>query len=86
MSKPLDPITADEVERSYQRALSMLDNEAPQRSLLLRKPLTASAGGAGHRGQDQRGRDVYSSMTDPNFQTLEHWVVPTTANPHAGEP
>jgi hypothetical protein len=71
---PGDPATSEEIAQSYDRARSMIDAKAPERSLLLRKPLASAAGGAGHKGSDAWGRNVYASAVDPNFQTLRAWV------------
>jgi hypothetical protein len=71
---PGDPATSEEIAQSYDRARSMIDAKAPERSLLLRKPLASGAGGAGHKGSDSWGRNVYASAVDPNFQTLRAWV------------
>jgi len=72
---PGDPATADEIAQSYNRARSMIDANAPARSLLLRKPLAVEAGGAGHKGDDSLGRNVYASTADPGFQVLRAWVL-----------
>ncbi|MBX3246626.1 MAG: hypothetical protein KF901_05530 [Myxococcales bacterium] len=74
----LAPPTRAELERSYDRARSMLrgyDPEGtPDDALLLRKPLEVSAGGAGHAGRDALGRNVYASQEDPRWQTLHQWA------------
>lgn len=70
--------TRPELERSYERALSMLGSYGgapdPTDSLLLRKPLEASAGGAAHQGLDAFGRNVYPSPDDPGWQRLAQWA------------
>ncbi|MCB9631916.1 MAG: hypothetical protein H6721_07250 [Sandaracinus sp.] len=70
--------TRAELDRSYERALSMLGSYGgagtPEDSLLLRKPLEASAGGAAHRGVDRLGRDVYPSTDDPGWQRIAQWA------------
>ena len=53
LTQPLDPILPAEVGYSYERARSMIDAHAPEQSLLLRKPLSVEAGGAGHEGLRQ---------------------------------
>jgi hypothetical protein len=53
----------------------MLDPVHLEASLLLRKPLAISAGGSGHEGSDSLGRNVYSSMSDPNYALLRAWVL-----------
>jgi hypothetical protein len=75
-----DPATPQEVEYSYERARSMLQ-PAPDtmQSLLLRKPLEVSAGGAGHKGADTFGRNVYRSKNDPGYQALATWALSENA-------
>jgi len=70
-----DPVTALELQISYDRARSMIDVEKPGMSLLLRKPLEVAAGGSGHEGTDAYGRDVYRSVDDPSFQVMLRWVA-----------
>jgi hypothetical protein len=78
---PGDPATSDEISQSYDRARSMIDAKNPPRSLLLRKSLASEAGGAGHKGVDLLGRNVYASTADPNYQIVRAWVLglPVTA-------
>jgi hypothetical protein len=72
---PGDPATMDEISQSYDRARSMIDARNPVRSLLLRKPLASAAGGAGHKGEDLLGRNVYANPNDPGYQALRSWVL-----------
>ena len=81
---PSDPASAEEIQHSYDRARSMIDPSKPGYSLLLRKPLASSAGGAGHKGDDALGRNVYLSSADPNYQALRAWVLAQPALPDAG--
>ena len=69
----------EEVQHSYERARSMIDVRAPERSLLLRKPLAVEAGGTGHEGVDDFGRNVYSSKLDPGYAAIERWVLAAPA-------
>jgi hypothetical protein len=82
---PLTPVfsvqTGKELELSYNLAVSMIDSERPGRSLLLRKPLAVKAGGAGHRGTDRYGRDVYRTTNDPGYLTLARWVFAVAPAP-----
>jgi hypothetical protein len=71
-------VTEAELQFSYTRALAVLDENDPASSLLLRKPLEVSAGGAGHEGTDAFGLDVYRSVNDPSYQALRNWVVGAT--------
>ncbi|MDH5673307.1 MAG: hypothetical protein OEZ06_14230 [Myxococcales bacterium] len=69
-----DPVTAAELNFSYDRTRSMLDAEDPEGALLLRKPLSVEAGGAGHEGTDEYGRDIYPDASDPRYQMLADWA------------
>ena len=52
-----EPATKEELEQTYDRARSMLAFEkSPFEALLLRKPLSVQAGGAGHKGTDNLGK------------------------------
>lgn len=73
---PLDPALPDEVAQTYARARSMLSNNGSVLdSLLLRKPLATSAGGAGHEGDDNWGGNVYETQDDPAYMTLKAWAL-----------
>ncbi|HET6339763.1 MAG TPA: hypothetical protein VFG30_41415 [Polyangiales bacterium] len=82
--KPLDPISPIEVEHAYNRARSMVDAIHPDQSLLLRKPLATKAGGSGHEGTDELGRNVYQSKLDPAYAAISAWVLGTSATVPAG--
>lgn len=76
---PLDPATPEEVYNSYTRARSMLAHEGNVlESLLLRKPLSKAAGGAGHAGDDNWGGNVYETELDPAYVTLKQWALSAT--------
>ncbi len=67
--------TDREIDVSLERTRSMLDTAPPfEQSLLLRKPLDPTNGGAGHFGVDPLGRDVYASEEDPGYQALARWA------------
>jgi hypothetical protein len=69
------PVQPAEVQFSYERARSMLITDGPvTRSLLLTKPLEARVGGAGHKGADHFGRNVYQSPLDPSYLVLVKWA------------
>lgn len=74
------PVTEQELQLSYDRARSMLDADEPSASLLLRKPLAVAAGGSGHEGTDNFGRNVYQSVDQPSFQVLVRWAVGASAS------
>lgn len=77
---PFDPATTAEMQQSYARARSMVRADTPLESLLLRKPLETVAGGAGHRGTDELGRNVYLTAEAPHLQVLRNWATqPSTA-------
>lgn len=72
--EPFDLPTGDELSASYALALSMVDERKPKDSPLLRKPLAVQAGGAGHFGVDQYGRDIYRTAQDSGYVTIARWV------------
>ena len=74
LTSAFDVPTGDEISLTYTLALSMVDGKHPGRSLLLRKPLAVEAGGAGHRGTDRYGRDVYRTTNDDGYLALARWV------------
>lgn len=74
-TRPLDPATDAEIAHAYDRARSMIDAYAPEQSWLLLKPLEVGAGGTGHEGADDLGRNVYQTVSDPNYLVLSHWVL-----------
>ena len=74
LTEPLDHLTGFEQEFSFQFTKSMIDPFDPKESLLLRKPLAVEAGGAGHLGVDQYGRNVYRTPDDEGFVTIQRWV------------
>jgi hypothetical protein len=70
-----DAATQVEVQRSYDRARSMLATASTvQDSLLLRKPLQLDQGGQGHKGTDAFGRNVFGSKMDPDYILLAQWA------------
>jgi hypothetical protein len=79
ITMPLDSATPEEVAYTYERARSMIDAKSPDRSLLLRKPLAVEAGGTGHEGTDELGRNVYQTQMDPNYLVLASWVLAPAA-------
>src|SRR4051812_44139455 len=71
-----EPATAEELLQTYPRARSMLAFErSPLEALLLRKPLATRAGGAGHKGTDNWGNDVYRTSGASGFLTLRAWAL-----------
>jgi hypothetical protein len=85
-TKPDDPITLPEVLHSYDRARSMLATAAQlERSLLLSKSLELGAGGQGHKGVDDFGRNVFASTRDPAYVQLLTWARSTGLPPTAAQ-
>ncbi len=74
LPEAFDLPTGDEIGASYQLALSMINDEQPEHSLLLQKPLAIDAGGSGHIGVDKYGRDVYRTADDSGYVALARWV------------
>lgn len=73
-SEAFDGATGDEASASYESALTMLDAEHPERSLLLKKPLAIEAGGASHGGNDAFGRNVYRTAHDEGYLAISRFV------------
>lgn len=72
---PGDDVTQEEIKRSYERSRAMLATSADvDDSLFLRKPLEPNAGGQGHKGVDEFGRNVYRYREDPAFVILSGWA------------
>lgn len=85
-TKPGDPATLSEVLHSYDRARSMLATaDRREDSLLLGKPLEPSAGGQGHEGIDELGRNVFATANDPAYALLLRWAHSKGAPPTAAE-
>ena len=74
-SEAFDGATGTEASASYQSALTMLDAEHPERSLLLLKPLAIEAGGASHGGNDAFGRNVYRTAQDEGYLAIARFVL-----------
>jgi hypothetical protein len=55
-------------------AIGFIDLDDPKNSLLLRKGLDPQAGGTGHLGVDNFGRNVYRSAASPGYVDLAKWV------------
>ena len=72
---PFTPATVEEIDRTFDRARAMLAmSSEPAQSLLLRKPLEESSGGAAHMGVDAYGRNVYASPDAPGYQAIAAWA------------
>lgn len=70
-----DPANLDEVLSSYERARSMLiSTQQLEESLLLQKPLEPQAGGQGHKGVDELGRNLFATKQDRRWQLLLSWA------------
>jgi hypothetical protein len=78
-TREFDPLTPNEAIQSYQLAVSMVDANAPSRSLLLRKPLAVAAGGARHLGEDKFGRNLYRTVNASGYLTIARWVLAVKA-------
>lgn len=77
-----EPATKEELEQTYDRARSMLAFEkSPFEALLLRKPLSVQAGGAGHKGTDNWGNDVYRTTQASGFAALRAWALSVGPSP-----
>jgi hypothetical protein len=82
------PVTVSELQVSFEHARSMLASNGDtsvMTSLLLRKPLAAAAGGVGHRGVDDYGRNVYATPEAAGYQALSRWALGMVVAPVAGQ-
>jgi hypothetical protein len=81
-TEPYDPATEAEIMLSFGRARSMLEGVSDiDDALLLRKPLSLGAGGAGHEGDDGWGQSVYASKKNPGYITLRAWARSPSQTP-----
>jgi hypothetical protein len=78
--KPQQPNSA-EIAFTVSSATGFIDAKNPERSLLLRKPLSTEAGGSGHLGVDRFGRNVYRSVDSEGYVALSRWVFTLTKIP-----
>lgn len=74
LPEPFDTPTVEEQSLTFQLALSMINEHELADSPLLRKPLAVEAGGYGHLGVDDYGRDVYRTTQDTGYVKIARWV------------
>jgi hypothetical protein len=80
-------LTGLERASNLDAARAFVDPEAVDQSLLLTKPLDASAGGAFHRGAELfGGGNVFANRDDPDFKTLAAWARGEKEDPKCIEP
>jgi hypothetical protein len=83
---PGDPPTLAETLHSYERARSMLTSaDEVTASLLISKPLESNAGGQGHKGVDDFGRNIFASTNDASYKQLLAWAKSNGAPPTAAQ-
>ena len=56
-----------------------------EESLLLLKPLEAQAGGQGHKGVDDLGRNVFATKQEAGWQVLLKWAKSKGSPPTAAQ-
>jgi len=79
MLDKMTPVQPLEIEVTYRRAVSMLVTKGTiDQAPLLTKPLEARAGGGGHKGVDDLGRNVYPSKQAAGYQLLLRWAQTAT--------
>jgi hypothetical protein len=90
---PLDvnrPLREEEVQANYDAARALVDGlEAPEDSMMVRKPLESSQGGYYHgatRIFRWGGANVFSSREDPGYQKLLAWAEGTSGDPSCLDP
>jgi hypothetical protein len=83
----VSPLTPEERTANYDNARAFVDLTSPADSLLLRKPLEASAGGAFHRGAEIFGMgNVFATRDDPDARVIADWIAGATEDPSCVEP
>ena len=70
-----EAVTGDELSLSFSIALSMIDTEHPERSLILTKPLALEAGGAAHGGIDDFGRKRLPHDANEGYLAIKRFVM-----------
>lgn len=72
----MSPITREELDWNYDRARGFVDPSAPEKSLLLTKPLAEEAGGLYHRAATLYGEnlDVFDDASETDYQVLVRWA------------
>lgn len=76
-----------ERSHNFDAVRALVDVDAPEDSLLLRKPLEQSAGGAFHRGATLYGAgNVFDDANDPDYQIIAQWIDGATEVPTCKEP
>ena len=81
------PLSAEERAFNYNATRAVVDLGAPDESLLLKKPLDASAGGYYHGGAVLYGKgDVFLKSDDPDFKVLSRWIRGEKEDPACIEP
>lgn len=68
------PLTPEEHQANYERAIVVAAPTSAELPDLLRKPLQLEAGGSGHGGVDHFGQNVFPSKRDARWTLLEDWV------------
>lgn len=81
-------LTDLERQRNFEAARAMVVVGHPEQSPLLMKPLDPAAGGWYHVGGDVpfHGGDPFTTVDDPDYRTLEAWVMGATEDPACIEP
>lgn len=81
------PLEDREIDWNYESARAFVDLDAPDRSLLLMKPLDQSAGGYYHGGATEYSKgDVFLSTDEADYQILARWIDGETEADECVEP
>ncbi len=76
------PLTAAEEQNNFDMARGFASSQQLDQAWLLYKPLDVDAGGLFHGGKVlYRGRDVFTSRSDPGFVAIEAWLGGAMAPP-----
>jgi hypothetical protein len=85
-----DPLTPFELVANYDATRALVVGLGrPEDAMLLRKPLEPAAGGYYHgatRVFRAQGHNVFSSLADPEYATLERWARGAAGDPTCVDP
>ncbi len=71
----LDPPTSEELNIAYTRARGMLGAQIEVDGVEMPLLLEKTTSGAGHRGRDRHGNNIYEFREQPGWVVLRDWVM-----------
>lgn len=83
----LSKLSPIEIQANFESASAFVDSSAPDKSLLLLKPLETDAGGYFHRGAEIFGQgNVFATTEDPELDVIRQWARGAKENQTCVEP